>query len=298
MIYHGDCLHVVENNLEPDSIDLIYLDPPFNTGRDFGEFNDDWDFYKEITQAEDKRHDEFPIVIKMAMDGLLWTDDSKRYNTYYYLLYMTIRLMALYECLKDTGSLYLHVDYRTCHYFRIILDRLFGNSNFKNDIIWCYKTGGGSSKNSFSRKHDTILFYTKSDSSTFNVQKEKSYNAGFKPYGFKAMPQYQDSTGWYTMPNMKDYWNITSLGRNSKDRTGYPTQKPIALLDRIVKASSNIGDTVLDPFCGSGTTLKAAQDLERKYIGIDISAEACRIAKDRLSNDLMHDHCPNNTQQL
>jgi site-specific DNA-methyltransferase (adenine-specific) len=134
----------------------------------------------------------------------------------------------------------------------------------------------------FSRKHDIILFYTGSGDYVFNGLKEKSYNRGLKPYRFQGVAEYRDSTGWYTLVGMKDYWEINMVGRTSRERLNYPTQKPLALLERIVSASSKEGDIVLDAFCGSGTALAAAERLGRRWIGIDISPAACKLARQRL----------------
>jgi len=172
--------------------------------------------------------------------------------------------------LKKTGSIYLHCDYRASHYLKMVMDEIFGVENFINEIVWCYKSGGASPKHHFSRKHDVILFYSRSENYIFNPQQEKSYNRDLKPYRFAGVQEYQDEIGWYTMVGMKDYWQIDMVGRTSSERVGYPTQKPAALLERIIKASSKEDDWVLDPFCGCGTTLIAANQLNRRWIGIDI----------------------------
>lgn len=129
-----------------------------------------------------------------------------------------------------------------------------------------------------------ILFYTKSKSYQFNQQLEKSYNRNLKPYRFKDVQEYVDEMGWYTKVGMKDYWNIDMVGRTSAERTGYPTQKPLALLNRIIKASSNEGDIVFDPFCGCATTLVAADALDRNWVGIDISPKAAELVANRIDD--------------
>ena len=254
----GDCLDKLKI-IADASVDLIYIDPPFNTQRD----------HVIVSSENEKRHfgDRFVGVAA-------------------YLDYMRPRLAQLYRVLKPTGSFYYHCDWHASHYVKVLLDssRLFGYDNFQNEIVWLYKSGGASPAKRFSRKHDIILFYTKTADYTFNGLKEKSYNRGLKPYKFDGVEEHQDGHGWYTTVGMKDYWEINMVGRTSGERLDYPTQKPVTLLERIISASSNEGDVVLDAFCGSGTTLAAAQKLKRKWIGIDISESACRLARQRLKS--------------
>ena len=165
-----------------------------------------------------------------------------------------------------------------------MLDTVFNARNFRNEIVWLYKSGGASPSKRFSRKHDSILWYSRSGKYRFNPQKEKSYNRGLKPYRFKGVKEFQDDIGWYTLVGMKDYWEIDMVGRTSKERIGYPTQKPIALLERIINASSNKGDLIFDPFCGCGTAADAAAKLGRSYLGVDVSAIAVRVMEQRLAS--------------
>ena len=207
-------------------------------------------------------------------------------STSAYLLNMAIRLKSMRRVLKNTGSIYLHCDPTASHYLKLIMDAIFGFQNFLNEIVWCYKSGGASPSKFFSRKHDVIFLYVKNKKEyQFNSQLEKSYNRDFKPYRFKGVSEYKDDIGWYTMVGMKDYWQIDMVGRTSSERLGYPTQKPLELLKRIIKVSSNEGDLVLDPFCGCGTTLHAAEELKRKWIGIDISQFAAGLVRNRLLNE-------------
>jgi site-specific DNA-methyltransferase (adenine-specific) len=256
VIYCGDCLRRLRN-IPGASIDLIYIDPPFNSQRD----------HSAVSKNKEKRE------FKDRFDSVA-----------IYLDYMKPRLVELHRVLKPTGSFYYHCDWHASHYIKVLLDSpdLFGCDNFQNEIVWLYKSGGASPARRFSRKHDAVLFYTKNSNSKFNILKEKSYNRGLKPYRFKGVDEYQDDKGWYTSVGMKDYWEINMVGRTSRERLDYPTQKPEALLERIITASSDEGDLVLDSFCGSGTTLAVAQRLNRKWIGIDISPEACRLAERRL----------------
>jgi len=261
VIYCGDCL-VKLKDMPTGSIDLIYIDPPFNSNRNYG-------------------------ASAKAADGRRFND--KFDGIYAYLGYMKPRLKELHRVLKPTGSFYYHCDWHASHYVKVLLDSpdLFGYANFQNEIVWCYRSGGASPLRRFSRKHDIVLFYSKTGDYVFNGLREKSYNRGFKPYRFQGVEEYHDEAGWYTQVGMKDYWEINMVGRTSGERLDYPTQKPLALLERIVSASSNAGDVVLDAFCGSGTTLAAAHNLGRRWIGMDISAAACKLAKERINSLLL-----------
>ena len=190
--------------------------------------------------------------------------------------------------LKSTGSIYLHCDPTASHYIKELMDAVFGRGNFCNEIVWCYKSGGASPKRHFSKKHDLLYWYSKIPNKyTFNPQTEKSYNRGLKRYRFKGVEEFQDEIGWHTIVGMKDYWNIDMVGRTSGERTGYPTQKPIALYERIIIASSNEGDIVLDPFAGCATTCVAAERLGRQWVGIDIWDKAHETVLERLRNEGM-----------
>ena len=186
------------------------------------------------------------------------------------------------DLLADEGTIWVHLDWHGVHYVKILLDEIFGEKNFINEIIWTYKSGG-SSKKHFARKHDTILVYSKTDKYYLSLPKEKSYNRGLKPYRFKGVEEFQDETGWYTMVNMKDVWNIDMVGRTSAERTGYATQKPEALLERILAAGSREGDICADFFCGSGTLGAAAGKLGRRWICCDDGPLAVAAAMKRLS---------------
>jgi site-specific DNA-methyltransferase (adenine-specific) len=261
VIYCGDCLEKLES-FPAECVDLIYIDPPFNSNRN----------YSASSNENDQRQ-----------------FGDKFENVAAYIAYMKPRLKELHRILKPTGSFYYHCDWHASHYVKVLLDGpgLFGYGNFQNEIVWCYRSGGASPKKRFSRKHDIILFYSKTADYTFNGLREKSYNRGLKPYRFQGVEEYRDEAGWYTKVGMKDYWEINMVGRTSRERLDYPTQKPEALLERIITAGSNEGDIVLDAFCGSGTTLAAARKLGRKWIGIDISSAACKLAKQRMDSLLL-----------
>jgi len=246
LIYCGDNLEVL-SMLPEKSVDLIYADPPFFSNKNY-----------EIIWG----------------DGAEQTAYSDRWKggISVYIEWMKERLWQCYRVLKDTGSMYLHCDWHANAHLRILMDRIFGENNFQNEIIWCYASGGAS-KRRFARKHDNIFYYTKTDSYTFNVMRE--------PY---ATPDVEGRMGFHPDGRMlTDVWPISFLSTTSKERTGYPTQKPEALLRRIIEASSNKGDTILDLFCGCGTTLSVAHQLGRKWIGIDVSPVACTLMRNRLN---------------
>ena len=200
-----------------------------------------------------------------------------------YLVYMVQRLMQMKTILRPTGSIYLHCDPTASHYIKVMMDAIFGHTKFRNEIIWSYRTGGVG-KRWYARKHDVVLFYTNGKTHTFNLQKERSYSTGNTPPGVRGIKKYQDEHGrWYTMASLRDVWtDINAIGRTSKERLGYPTQKPLKLLRRIIQVSSNEGDTVFDPFCGCGTTVYAASELNRRWIGCDIAILAIRLVRETL----------------
>jgi len=235
------------SKIESGTVDLIYCDILYGTGRKFADYQD----LKPI-RSEIENH------------------------------YIP-RIKEMHRILKDTGSIYLQMDYRINHCVRLIIDDIFGYGNFENEIIWCYKSGG-SSNNEWAKKHDTILFYSKCTSKKrFNLQFEKSYmvvGSGENP----AQKYYKDKNGSYTVVKCKDYWvGIGMLATSSKERVGYDTQKPKTLIERIIKASSNEGDLVADYYLGSGTTAVVCKELNRNFIGCDINPKAIEITKARLN---------------
>lgn len=236
-----------------------------------------------------------------------------------YVVMMSIRLLELHRILKPTGSLYLHCDPTASHYLKVILDSIFTPTCFRNEIIWHYKGAAmTSAKKVFPRKHDTILFYSKGDTYTFNPQREDELSAAMKarwgqhlePDGESILwgsikhehgqvkkhrtrleeklgrPPRDDDVAWIANPPLvRSVWTDLPEVRNNprySESLGYPTQKPLALLERVISAGSNRGDLVLDPFCGCGTTVHAAQRLEREWIGIDITHLAIGLIEYRL----------------
>lgn len=243
---------------------LIYIDPPF--------------FSKAKYNATVSVHDAAGVNHKIHH---LAYDDHFERSLEYYVENMTLRILMMKELMADDGLLWIHLDWHSSHYIKLIMDELMGEKNFVNEIIWSYKSGG-SGKKHFSKKHDTILVYSKTRKYYINVPEEKSYNRGFKPYNFKGVREYQDENGWYTLVNMKDVWNIDMVGRTSHERTGYATQKPAELMKRIISSSSEEGDLVGDFFCGSGSFAYAAEQMHRKWICCDNEELATAMAKKRL----------------
>ena len=272
-LYYGDCLDIMAGF--PDGyIDLICLDPPFNSNEKYNKvFKDSglridpqikafddvwlWDDKSAERVARVKNAVANPASKVIAgFEGFI--PQSKMLS---YTSYMAERLFIMHRILKETGSIYLHCDPYASHYLKLIMDAIFGEKNYRNEIIWCYGLGGSSSK-VFSRKHDIILFYTKSSNWYFDKPTMPSTSAMMA--GKKK--------------GMVDYWiDIPTINNMANERLGYPTQKPLELYERIIKASSNPGDLVLDPFAGCGTTIEAAAKNGRDVIGIDILPFALRL---------------------
>ncbi|MBE8159081.1 MAG: site-specific DNA-methyltransferase, partial [Betaproteobacteria bacterium] len=320
-LYRGDCLEVMQQ-LHGEGIapDLIYLDPPFNSNRNYNiifgggkgaqqaAFSDMWEkHYREETEREIA-----DIAGDLGMDGRLvkllnsWADilgggNADERGLFNYLLYMARRLVWCHKLLAETGSMYLHCDPTASHYLKVMLDLIFGKKNFRNEIVWAY--------NRFSRRgdafpsmNDTIFLYGKSKKARFNpltvdAKNTERYEKGYHTVvdgGERKLLVYDEIKAAakirkaaeentkiaYTEarePVMGNVWmDIPILNPMAKERTGFPTQKPLALLERIVNASSNEGDLVFDPFCGCGTTINAAHNLKRKWIGADISLDAVK----------------------
>ncbi len=274
----GDCsLHLSDNlpilqNLPSESVQLIATDPPFNTGRHVStqsgrpaadaEFSDQW-AWERVVDAEwlSQLQSQCPSALRVVETSRETAGESMAT----YLCFMAVRLIEMRRALSDDGSIYLHCDPTSSHYMKQLMDAVFGMDNFRNEIIWSYGLGGSSPKR-YSRKHDVILFYTKSDRYTFNKPQTPATSQRLKG----------------RMKGATDVWDIPSLNNMAKERTGFPTQKPLALYERIIEASTNPGDLVVDPFCGSGTTLIAAERLNRRWIGIDTNPTAIETTRGRL----------------
>ena len=270
ILFKGDCLDELKK-VSPCSVDLVYLDPPF---------------------FSQKKH------------SLKNKDSSKEYifedfwqNIEEYKLYIKERLFECLNVLKNTGSIFLHCDRFASHHLRIILDEVFGEENFQSEIVWSYKRWSNAKKGLLN-SHQIIFFYSKSHEFKFNHSYENySPTTNIDQIFQKRMRDKNGKTKYKSLENgqpdlmgvkkgvpLSDIWEIPYLNPKANERVGYPTQKPILLLERIIELVTDKNDIVLDPFCGSGTTLIAAKLLNRNYIGIDISEEAIELTKKRLKN--------------
>ncbi|MDR2684672.1 MAG: HNH endonuclease [Prevotellaceae bacterium] len=294
-LYTNDNLFIL-NGLNSNLVDLIYLDPPFNSKRVYSapigskaagtSFKDMWT-WEDVNEAYlNTLAKNYPALTKfIASAGII---HSKAMSAY--LTYMAQRIIEMHRILKNTGSLYLHCDPNASHYLKVVLDEIFGKNNFVSEIIWSYAWGVRTAKR-WNKKHDIILMYAKSANFTFNsnevLEERKASEATQNRLKYKGamITDWNKGRGTETLALPADVWYIPTINAMSKERTGYPTQKPLALLHRIIKASSNKGDIVMDPFCGCATTCVAAQQLERKWIGIDIEKQAVNILIERLSDD-------------
>lgn len=364
-LYTGDNLHFL-NRLNSESVDLIYLDPPFNSKRTYSapigskaagaSFKDMWTWEDVDEQLLETLITKHPCLV----DFIKSVQGVHGKPMMAYCVYMAQRIIEMQRILKPTGSIYLHCDPTASHYFKVILDKVFGKDNFRNEIIW-KRTSAHNDPRQFGRIVDSILFYSNGDDYTFNkiyTPHDQDYiNANFRHKDKRGLYKVQDLTGpkvnnndeewqgWHPknsgrswscpkrviekitgkkdnsdlttnqkldlmlendyihfskngIPGFKSYlddlegslcqsiWtDIGPIQSQAKERTGYPTQKPLALLHRIIEASSNEGDMVLDPFCGCATTCVASQQLGRKWIGIDIEEQAASLLVERLSDD-------------
>lgn len=357
-LFFGDNLHILREHIPAQSVDLIYLDPPFNSKRDYNVYLSTPKGHQsdaQITAFEDTWHwgdqaeQEYSDLLRQANTDVADLLTSlrrvlKESDMMAYLVMMTTRLLAMHNVLKPTGSLYLHCDPTASHYLKIVLDATFGPQNFKNEIVWkrnFTKKGSQYKMTRYANNMDVLLFYGKSDATFFKTPKVKLENKDIEPkYNliddngkkFKSEPLelphmmarpnlifefmgYIPKSGWMMTrekleelhkqgkiyftsngkPRRKNYlddyegtevdnvWtDITPVGQNQTEVLGYPTQKPLALLERIINASSKPGDVVLDPFCGCGTAVHAAQKLGRNWLGIDITHLSIHLIERRM----------------
>lgn len=284
-IFTGDNLPVLRG-INSESIDLIYLDPPFNSNANYAapigseaagaEFKDTWTLDDIDITWLDLIEGDHPVLNRVIHAAMTESDKS-------YLIYMAVRLLELRRILKETGSIYLHCDPTMSHYLKLVMDAIFGKSNFRNEIVWYYQTGGVSKK-WFGRKHDVILFYSKTEAYFIDLTRVKERRSAEVIRRIKSGSK--NATRANNLERLPfDVWNIQAINAMAKERTGYPTQKPLALLERIIKASSNDGDVVLDPFCGCATTCVAADRGQRNWIGIDIIPKAAELVVKRIKED-------------
>ncbi len=264
-IFFGDNLPILQS-LPSQSIDLIYIDPPFNTGKSQSR--------KQIKTVADDNGD------RVGFQGRSYRTieiGQKAYQDQFddYLGFLEPRLNEAYRILKSNGSLYFHIDYREVHYCKILLDQIFGRSSFLNEIIWAYDYGARTKKK-WPPKHDNILWYAKDpDNYTFNVDEIERI-----PYMAPGLVG-KEKAERGKLPT--DTWWHTIVPTNGSEKTGYPTQKPLGILRRIIQASSRQGDWVLDFFGGSGTTGAACLEFNRNFVLIDNNPQSIEIMKKRFS---------------
>jgi len=329
-LYFGDNLDVLQQlyaSYPQGFIDLIYIDPPFNSKRNYNVLFESVDM-KDSTAQKEAFADTWSNVTYVMTLSQLSDLDINLYNfiknldntniskgAIAYLTTMAVRLWYMHKLLKPTGSFYLHCDPTMSHYLKIVCDLIFGEKNFRNEVIWCYKSRHFS-KRHFGQKHDVILLYSKTDQYTFN------WRSILRPLSETTIKKFKhkDEIGYYRLNGrgikgspiqsakdvdpkweiehpelvvrdylkegvpIEDYWYIDIINQASKERLGYPTQKPEALLDKIILASSNEGDIVADFFCGCGTAVAVAQRLNRKWLGVDISHLAVKLIAKRLGD--------------
>ena len=339
-LFTRDNLYILRG-MNSECVDLIYLDPPFNSKKNWmaplpikdeeitASFKDVW----KLIDIDEALHAELQDSHSCLYEIIKGVETAHSKGMFSYLIYMTMRLLEMHRVLKPTGSIYLHCDPTASHYLKVIMDCIFGNKNFRNEIIWSYgKTARGAKAKSkqFARNNDVILFYGKTNKYTFNKTyferriefKRSGYKREDDGRCFRTSPRgdytdesveklrkegriYKTKTGtirikyhekcddtfvyenkltgnvWSDIPDMMHAEKI--------EKTGYPTQKPLKLLERIIKTSSNEGDLVLDPFCGCATALVAAEKLNRRWVGIDVSPFAKYFVEDRIGKELQKD---------
>ena len=347
-LYFGDCLEVMREDIADESVDLIYLDPPFNSkrlynafmgGAQWVAFDDTWFWHEAVDDFHEVASDTRLSDVIEGLRRILGEDSQLAY-----LSYMANRLRECHRVLKGSGSIYLHCDPTMSHYLKVVMDAVFGVENFRNELVW-KRTGAHSDVSQGARHmgriHDTILRFSKGASPTWNIvyvpyaqqyintayrntdeagrryqtqplhaakpggdtryewrgklpppgrfwayskeNMERLETEGRIAYSRTGTPRYKIYLDEMQGKPLQDIWDdIPPVHVNLKERLGYPTQKPTALVERIIKSSSNEGDLVLDPFCGCGTTVHAAQNLNRHWIGIDICVNACKVIEERL----------------
>ena len=314
LLYYGDNLEVLRKHIKDETIDLIYIDPPFNSKRNYNQiynnigledraqaqaFIDTWvcdsyaaEGFEQILTNHEGRFQSQTIELIKGLRNVL-----KEGSLLAYLVSMTLRITELHRILKRTGSFYLHCDPTASHYLKLAIDAIFCSQggDFRNEIIWAYESGGRSKKD-FGSKHDTIFRYTKSNKWIFNAdaisltREEARHNHMKRSVDADGRIFYSIKSGgkiyrYYADEGVipSDVWTeFSHLQQKDPERMGYPTQKPMSLLERIIKASSNSEDSILDAYCGCGTTIEVAHKLKRQWIGIDITYQSISLILKRL----------------
>lgn len=273
LLIHGDalsaCAYLKEKGIK---LDMVYIDPPFASGAQY---------IKDLhirNNSKDKIEDMESNIGEEIMYGDIWQKED-------YLNWLYERLLSIREVMSEKATIFIHLDWHIGHYAKILLDEVFGESNFRNEIVWHYRTGNLAEK-SFQKKHDVIFFYSKSEEYSFTPQEIKEYyfclyGPGFKP-SFEGRQSGNDEYGDFRISLLDDVWDISGVFTLSQEHVDYTTQKPEALLRRILEVASSKGEIVADFFVGSGTTAKVANDLSRKFVSCDVGINAIQTTRDRL----------------
>lgn len=280
LLFHGDNKDVLATLLEKGfrgKIDLIYIDPPFKSGADY---------VRKVklrgVKNLNKLENDDVTILQQTMYFDIWNNDN-------YLQFMYERLLLLKELLSETGSIYVHLDWHVGHYVKLLMDEVFGQENFRNEIIWHYFVSG-KYPNKFAKDHDSIYVYSKQENALFNYEKELDKYLYYEKYYNKQIVIGDDGKEYYEYngelrtfeKQVSETWYINKIKRDGSEIVGFDTQKPEALLERIIKASSNPDDIVLDCFIGSGTTAAVAQKLGRRWIACDLNKGAIQLTSKRL----------------
>lgn len=296
-IWTADNLPVMRG-MNDQSVDLIYLEPPFNSKTNYAapigsqaagaEFKDTWTLDDLDVAWLDIIEAKYPALNKVIHAAMTKSDKS-------YLIYMAVRLLEMRRILKDTGSIYLHCDPTMSHYLKLVLDAIFGRRLFRNEIIWCY-TGASNSPRWFPRKHDIIFSDAKTNEAVFE---RNDVRIPYHPETLARKGRADDS--WFTNERRnqdavrdvlgdgkvpEDWWIDIPKLTNQREKVGYPTQKPLKLLRRIIDAACPDDGVVLDPFCGCATACIAAEELQRRWVGVDVSPKAAELVEMRMQKDL------------
>ena len=292
LVIRGECLsacaYLKENNIK---VDLVYIDPPFDSGADYAKkiyIRKNPKVAEANKKAETELDNEDLKTFEETMYGDVWNKEA-------YLNWMYENLLAIKSIMSDTASIYVHLDWHIGHYVKILMDEIFGEDNFRNEIVWCY-TGGTDSKTTFGKKHDTLFFYSKSNDYTFNGDYEVFSEGTLKRFNKQdENGRYKEnklSNGKVYKTYMKeegklvpDYWIFPIVNKTYDESVDYTTQKPEALLERVIKASSNKEMIVADFFGGSGVTAAVANKLGRKFITCDVGINSIQTIRDRLVKD-------------
>jgi site-specific DNA-methyltransferase (adenine-specific) len=319
-LYYGDNLDVLRNKIKDETVDLCYIDPPFNSKRNYfqiynniGEedraqaqaFVDTWEWgdearngYEQIITNHQGRFTKQTIELLKGFRNVLGEGSLLAY-----LVSITLRIAEIQRVLKPTGSFYLHCDPTASHYLKLVLDAVFcgQGGEFRNEIVWCYR-GAGYPKKDFGRRHDIIFRYSKTGEFTFNLDDAREEYAETTKERFSHyignVRGKRDFGSQKLNPlgrQPDDWWQIQPIAPSAKERLGYPTQKPETLLEKIIKASSNTGDLILDAYCGCGTTVAVAERLKRRWIGIDITYQSISLILRRLEDTFDKAILPNVT---